>query len=70
MGVKKMGKEWLEIAVCGMVIEALSVGALSDVAHHGFSGGTSGKLAFFLIQGPDLGEHGHFLSFRSESKEA
>ncbi|MEZ4672267.1 MAG: hypothetical protein R3E39_30540 [Anaerolineae bacterium] len=52
------------------MIEALPVGALSDVAHHGFSGSTPGKLSFFLCQGLDLGEHGHFLSFRSESKEA
>lgn len=31
-----------------VVIEALSVGALSDVAHHGFGGCTPGKLTFFL----------------------
>jgi hypothetical protein len=53
-----------------VLVVLVALRAFANVAHHRFGGGTSSKLALFLIQGLDLGEHGHFLSFRSESKEA
>ena len=53
-----------------IVVIGVSLRAFADVTHHRFLSSGVGKLAFFLRQRLDLGEHTHFLSFRSESKEA
>jgi hypothetical protein len=54
----------------GMVVIVVALRAFPDVTHHRFLSSGMSKLAFLLRQWLDLGEHTHFLSFRSESKEA
>jgi hypothetical protein len=58
------------ITVGGMMVVVVALWTFTNVTHHRTLSGGMSKLAFFLRQRLDLGEHTHFLSFRSESKEA